>query len=176
MKKVVASRVCAAVLVGLAVSTNVSAKEGTRTDSKVKSYINNSDYKIGFAFDRGASFAAQLFNTVNLSLGNDGIAGDYLILTDDKFNQKLPFTWYVGVGGFYDWDKTCHDGCGYWNNGIHYRDSDHYFRDFGVRAPFGLDWNFASRWDTYIQLAPVINVADDFELEFQGAIGIRYAL
>ncbi|MGO2343253.1 hypothetical protein [Vibrio litoralis] len=151
-------------------SASVLADEGVRTNTAVPSYTNNSDYKVGFGFDRGFSVVGQLYNKVNLSLGDDGVAADYIFLTG-KFNQKLPFTWYASVGGFYDWDNTCHNGCG---NPHH--DSDHYFNDYGVRVPFGLDWNFASRWDTYVQLAPVINVPDDFDVEFQAAIGIRYSL
>lgn len=169
------SYVCTATL-GLmlaSISTLTIADEGVRTNTKVPSYTNNSDIKIGGAFDRGTSVTAQFNNQINLSIGSDGIASDYIFLTG-KFSPQLPFTWYASVGGFYDWDETCHDDCGrYDSNGNRHHDSDH---DYGIRAPFGLDWNFASRWDTYIQLAPAINIPDDFDLEFQGAIGIRYAL
>lgn len=85
------------------------ADEGVRTNTSVPSYINDSDYKVGFGFDRGFSVVGQLYNKVNVSLGDDGIAADYIFLTG-KFNQKLPFTWYASVGGFYDWDKSCHNG------------------------------------------------------------------
>lgn len=159
-------------------SEMVIADEGVKTNTAVPSYINNSDYKMGFGFDRGFSVIGQLYNKMNLSLGDDGIAADYIFLTG-KFNQKLPFTWYASIGAFYDWDKTCHHGCGgYWDNNNHWHDhhdSDHYFNDYGVRVPFGLDWNFARQWDTYAQLAPVINIPDDFDLDFQAAIGIRYS-
>ncbi|MCE9678335.1 hypothetical protein LZP69_03875 [Shewanella sp. AS1] len=162
MRKAVVSCVYAAALAGFVMSAGASAEEGTRTGTKVASYNNSSDYKIGFAFDRGASFTAQLFNNINLSIGNKGFAGDYLFLTDEKFSPKLPFSWYLGVGGFYDWDKdnNCNDNC----NG------------YGVRVPFGLDWNFASRWDTYVQVGPAVDIDDDFHIEVQGAIGIRFAL
>lgn len=170
MKSHIANKRCffaACILMGF--SASALADGGIRVNTSVPSYINNSDYKVGVGFDRGFSVVGQLYNKLNLSVGDDGLAADYIFLTG-KFNQKLPFSWYASVGGFYDWDDTCHHGCG---NPHH--DSDHYFNDYGVRVPFGLDWNFASQWDTYVQLAPVINIPDDFDIEFQAALGVRYS-
>ncbi|WP_105902365.1 hypothetical protein [Vibrio gangliei] len=166
MKQGILSRsiVCLALLA----SGSVLAEEGVRNNTKLPSYTNNSDYKLGFGFDRGFSVVGQLYNKVNLSLGDDGIAADYLFL-NGQFSPSVPFTWYIGAGAFYDWDDECHDGCGV------NRDSDHYFNDYGVRMPIGVDWNFARQWDTYAQLAPVINIPDDFDVDFQAAIGIRYS-
>ncbi|HBV75360.1 MULTISPECIES: hypothetical protein [Vibrio] len=153
------------------------ADEGTKNNTTPVSYTNHSPFKFGVGIDQGFSIVGQLYDKVNIAVGDDGISADYIFLTG-KFNQNLPFTWYASVGGWYEWDKTWHGGnCNYYNNQGFCVDNNHddHFRDYGVRVPFGLDWNFASRWDAYIQLSPSISFPDDFDVDFQAATGVRYA-
>ncbi len=120
----------------------------------------NSGVKLGFGFDTGFSLLLQ-FNNINLAVGDDGMALDYLFKSG-SFGGNVPFTWYVGVGGWLDWDDWDHNA------------SD----DFGARLPLGLDWNFASNWDAYGQIHPELNYdtwSDDIDLDLGLAIGVRYA-
>lgn len=130
-----------------------------------------------------------------------------MIINNKKFTSGVPFTYFVGVGGFYDFDKTWHgdsghwhhyehgnytvqdycDGwdphtqsCHHWHNGYRYgeywaRDEDQHFNDYGIRVPLGLDWQFAPKWDTFVQLSPKVNVPDDFHFGIDAALGVRYA-
>ena len=111
------------------------------------------DPKIGFGVDRGLGVTAQLNKNLNLFVGNDGIAGDYL-LSRGQWNELegTPLNWYVGAGAWADW-----------NNG------------FGVRVPFGVELEFAPRWQAYVQIAPDLDLDDGAKFGVQGALAVRYA-
>jgi len=135
MKKLLISLLCVA---GLLSTTSVLAAK-----------------KIGMAVDQGFGVTGQ-FNNINAFIGNDGISGDY-IFDQGSFGDDIPFTWYVGAGGYYNWDG---------------RDN------IGARVPLGLMLQFAPKWDVYGQLAPALDFDLDksdlrFDLDF--AVGIRYA-
>lgn len=101
----------------------------------------------------GFGASILIHNKFNVMIGNDGIAGDY-IFKQGSFDDEIPFTWYVGAGGYAEWDKG-----------------------FGVRLPLVLNYNFAKQWNAYAQIAPNLDFDFDNDVEFgaQGAIGLRYS-
>ncbi len=108
--------------------------------------------KLGFGFDRGFGIAGSI-GKFNGFIGNDGAAVDYLFMKAPlKLEDvNIPMSWYVGAGGFGDWDG-----------------------DRGVRLPVGLEIGFAKRVDGYAQVIPRFrfNNGSDFGLDF--GIGVRY--
>ncbi|OBT14794.1 hypothetical protein A9264_13540 [Vibrio sp. UCD-FRSSP16_10] len=175
-------------------ATAAHADTGTPVNTKPRSYSNHSDFKVGVGFDQGFGVTAELYDTVNAFIGNDGLSADYLVIKDQRFSPKLPFTYYVGVGGFYDFNKTWHGNeghwtgyhhqcdsydsngnCHHWNDGYWARDEDQHFNEYGIRVPLGLDWQFAPQWDGYASLAPTVDVPDDFHFSVDAALGVRYA-
>lgn len=115
------------------------------------------NFSLGFGFDQGFSVLLQS-GDINLAVGDSGIAVDYLFKKGSFDGQNVPFTWYIGAGGWIGWD----------NHGD----------EFGARLPLGLDWNFADKWDAYGQLHPELNYnthTDDFDLDLGAAIGVRYS-
>jgi hypothetical protein len=107
--------------------------------------------KLGFGFDRGFGVTGSL-GDLNGFLGNDGVAVDYLFHKDKlNVNADVPVFWYVGAGGYGDWDG-----------------------DLGVRLPVGIEARFAERVDGYAQLIPRFrfNNTADFGLDF--GVGVRY--
>lgn len=107
---------------------------------------------LGLAMDKGLSAVAELGNQYRFTVGNEGGAFDY-ILTRGSFDANVPFTWYVGVGGYVDWD-----------------DND----DFGARVPLGLNWQVSKGWDVYGQIHPELNLYSGPELQLGGAVGVKY--
>ena len=114
--------------------------------------------KLGFGFDRGFGLTGSI-GKINGFLGNDGIAIDYIFMKD-KLNVEVdaPVSWYIGAGGFGDWDG-----------------------DFGLRVPVGVEVGFAKRVDAYAHIIPRLrfnnnnnnsNDNADFGLSF--GIGVRY--
>ena len=89
--------------------------------------------KLGFGYDRdfGITGSAGKFNGF---LGNDGVALDYIFFRQRLDNQN-PLYWYVGGGGFVDWDG-----------------------DFGMRLPVGGEYDFGNNIDAYVQLIPRLRV------------------
>ena len=116
--------------------------------------------KLGFGVDRGFGVVGTM-GEFNGFLGNDGVAIDY-IFTRKKLDEANPLYWYVGAGGFVDWDG-----------------------DFGVRLPVGGEFYFAKNLDVYAQVIPRLRVNNnnnnnnnnknntaDFGLDF--GMGVRY--
>lgn len=129
--------VVSGVLLALSFSTVVNAANG---------------FKLGFGFDRGFGIVASL-GEFNGFLGNDGVAVDYLF-KKDKLNAEginAPMKWYVGAGGYGDWDG-----------------------DLGVRLPVGLEMGFAERLDGFAQLIPRLRVNNDADFGLDFGIGVRY--
>jgi len=70
---------------------------------------------------------------------------------------RMPF--YYGIGG----RLKFHD--------------DNRDDEFGVRVPAGLSYLFAnSPVELFFEVVPIVNLAPDTELDFNGGIGIRYYL
>lgn len=138
MKKfrvVVLSLFCALTLVG-AVSAADNAAKGL---------------KLGFGFDRGFGVAGALAD-FNGFIGNDGAAIDYIFHKDTlKLEVKGPLYWYVGAGGYGDWDG-----------------------DLGVRLPVGAEWHFAKNLDAFAQVIPRLRVNHDAKFGLDFGIGVRY--
>jgi hypothetical protein len=109
--------------------------------------------KLGFGFDRDFGVVGTI-GKLNGFLGNDGVAIDYIFMKK-KLDETNPLYWYVGGGGFVDWDG-----------------------DFGVRLPVGGELYFAENLDAYAQIIPRLrfnnnsNDRTDFGLDF--GIGVRY--
>lgn len=110
------------------------------------------DLSIGMAIDQGLSVVVELDNQYRFTLGNDGAAFDY-IFKAGQFDSSMPVTWFVGVGGWAEWEKEA----------------------FGARLPLGLNWDIGQGWDVYGQIQPAIDLYSGAELQVDGALGIRYA-
>ncbi|NRD74735.1 hypothetical protein HQQ94_16215 [Shewanella sp. VB17] len=117
--------------------------------------VNANATKVGFGFDQGLGVTGQ-FNNINAFVGNDGVSADYLF-AQGNFNSDIPFKWYVGAGGFYNWNDN---------------------EEFGVRVPFGVTLPFAKKWDLMAQVSPDLahrDHQDDFEFGVGAALAIRYS-
>ncbi|MEH6473295.1 MAG: hypothetical protein V7752_18840 [Halopseudomonas sp.] len=125
-------------LITLALSAPVHSAEAERV-------------KVGFGFDMGLGITAQINDQVNVSIGNDGIAADYLV-KKGRFDTNVPYTWYVGAGAFVGWDE-----------------------DYGLRVPFGADWNFEKRWNAFGQISPDIDFDGSAKFGLSAALGVRYS-
>ena len=108
--------------------------------------------KLGFGYDLGFGMTAQL-GQFNGFIGNDGLAVDYVIVKEkiENIDSTIPFQWYIGAGGFAEWDG-----------------------DFGVRAPVGIEASFTTGWDIYVQIIPELEIVDDFEFGLGAGLGVRY--
>ena len=105
--------------------------------------------KLGFGFDRGFGVTGTI-GQFNGFLGNDGIAVDYIFMKQ-KFNEKDPLYWYIGGGGFGDWDG-----------------------DWGARLPVGGEFYFAENLDVYAQVIPRLRVNHNAKFGLDVGIGVRY--
>jgi len=113
---------------------------------------------VGFAEDMGFGVTAQFNGNINATIGNAGVAGDYLFL-GDKIDADIgdKLSWYVGGGVAYFWsDWTAKAGA------------------IDVRVPVGLDLDFAKQWDVYLQAIPSLRIIDGLGFGINGAIGVRY--
>ncbi len=107
--------------------------------------------KLGFGFDRGFGMTGSL-GKLNGFIGNDGVAVDYLFKKDTlKLEVEAPMFWYIGVGGYGDWDG-----------------------DLGVRVPVGTELVFAKEFDAYAQIIPRLRVNHDAKFGIDFGIGVRY--
>ena len=107
--------------------------------------------KIGFGFDRGFGVTGSV-GKLNGFVGNDGVSVDYIFNKSAlNVDANVPAFWYVGAGGYGDWDG-----------------------DLAVRLPVGIEVGFAKRIDGYAQIMPRFrfNNNSDFGLDF--AVGVRY--
>ncbi|MFM2590450.1 hypothetical protein [Vibrio sp. TBV020] len=110
------------------------------------------DLAVGMALDQELSVVVELDSTYRFTLGNDGAAFDY-ILKRGQFDANTPISWYVGVGGWSEWDHE----------------------EFGARVPLGLKWDISKGWEMYGQIHPELNLYTGPELQLGGALGIKYS-
>lgn len=108
------------------------------------------DLAVGMAVDQQLSVVVELDSQYRFILGNQGAAFDYIFKRGD-FNGEVPLNWYVGLGGWAEWDD-----------------------DFGVRLPLGVDFQLSKGWQLYGQVHPQLNLYKGPELEVGGALGIKY--
>ncbi|HHX8521684.1 TPA: hypothetical protein ACVO4A_003935 [Vibrio diabolicus] len=125
-------------LAGLVSSIAIAANEPT-------------NLSVGMAVDQQLSVVVELDNKYRGIIGNDGMAFDY-IAKRGTFDQNMPVTWYVGVGGWYEWDD-----------------------EFGVRVPLGVNWDLSRGWDLYGQIHPELDLYKGADLQLGGAVGIKYS-
>ena len=62
--------------------------------------------KLGFGFDRGFGVTGAIEN-LNGFIGNKGLSVDYIFKKDTlNLNPDIkgPLFWYIGGGGYYDWN------------------------------------------------------------------------
>ena len=132
------------------------------------------DFGLGVIVGEPTGFTGKLFlsqrNAVDAALAwslDDNnymhVHGDYLFhnffVLEDVEGE---FAWYLGVGGrivLIDRDDRHGDG------------DDH----VGIRFPVGLTYLFENgRFDTFIEIVPIMDVAPETDFDLEGAIGIRY--
>jgi hypothetical protein len=107
--------------------------------------------KLGFGFDRGFGIVGTM-GKFNGFIGNDGVAVDYILNKETlKLEVDGPVFWYVGAGGYGDWDG-----------------------DLGVRLPVGAEWYFAENLDAYAQVIPRLRVNHNAKFGLDFGIGVRY--
>lgn len=107
--------------------------------------------KLGFGYDRGLGVVGATGN-INGFIGNDGASVDYILKKEEfKSEEPTPLYWFVGAGGYGDWDG-----------------------DFGVRLPVGGEIYFAKNLDAYAQLMPRLRVNNDAKFGLDFAAGVRY--
>lgn len=107
--------------------------------------------KLGFGFDRGFGVVGTM-GKFNGFIGNDGASVDYIFKKEKfKTNESTPLYWYVGGGGYGDWDG-----------------------DFGVRLPIGGEIYFAKNLDAYAQIMPRLRVNNDAKFGLDFGVGVRY--
>jgi len=105
--------------------------------------------KLGFGYDRDFGIVGSI-GKFNGFLGNDGLAVDYIFMKQ-KLNEKDPVYWYVGGGGYVDWDG-----------------------DLGARLPIGGEFYFAKNLDVYAQVIPRLRINHNAEFGLDFGIGVRY--
>ena len=107
--------------------------------------------KLGFGFDRGFGLSASA-GDLNGFLGNDGASVDYIFHKQNlDVGANVPVFWYVGAGGYADWDG-----------------------DLAVRLPVGVQVNFAERVDGYAQIMPRFRFHHKTDFGLDAALGVRY--
>ncbi|EJR0681198.1 hypothetical protein NX625_003093 [Vibrio parahaemolyticus] len=106
---------------------------------------------VGMAVDQQLSVVVEVDNKYRGIIGNDGMAFDY-IAKRGAFDQNMPITWYVGFGGWYEWDD-----------------------EFGIRVPLGVNWDLSKGWDVYAQIHPELDLYKGPDLQLGGAVGVKYS-
>ncbi|SET08014.1 hypothetical protein [Thalassotalea agarivorans] len=110
----------------------------------------HANVKVGVAADMGISVTSQFNGNMNLIVGDDGMAFDYLFMNGKVADSEVD--WYIGGGAWANW-----------NNG------------WGVRVPLGVEWSFAKGWDVYGQVHPTVDFDFDTDFDFDGALGVRFS-
>ncbi|MFB9187876.1 hypothetical protein ACFFUP_02185 [Vibrio ostreicida] len=113
--------------------------------------MESNHLSVGMALDQGLSAVIEWDDQYRATLGNDGIAFDY-ILASGEWRDDLPIHWYVGAGAWSEWD---HD-------------------EFGARVPLGLNWNLGHDWDAYGEIQPQLDLYSGPELKIGAAVGVKY--
>lgn len=100
------------------------------------------------AIDGGIAWSSNASNDFHLHM--DYLIHDFRSLSVDKGSLPL----YYGIGGRIKFEKDTR---------------------IGIRAPVGIAYMFAnSPLDVFIEVAPILDLAPSTELEFNGALGVRY--
>jgi hypothetical protein len=112
------------------------------------------------AVDAGLAWSFQGDGSFHLHL--DYLLHDFKLIPVDK--GKLPL--YYGIGGRF----LIHDHNKWWDE--HHNDNDVHI---GLRIPVGLEYIFTGdKVGIFLEIAPVLDLAPDTDLDFNGGIGVRY--
>ncbi|MBU8922935.1 MAG: hypothetical protein KOO63_14050 [Bacteroidales bacterium] len=108
-----------------------------------------------FLSDRNAidgALAWSLDDNNYMHVHGDYLFHNFFILED----VKGEFAWYLGIGG-------------------RIALVDDHDNHVGVRFPVGITYLFQdTRFDTFFELVPIMDVAPDTDFDLEGAIGIRF--
>lgn len=111
---------------------------------------------------------------IGIGFGEDlHVHADWLFEGDPLLaEQGATLSWFVGVGGRFEWDDDNDKDNN--NNGNGNDDDDDL--DLGPRVPIGLELRFASvkPLEIFAEVALGIEVIDDTGLTFDGGIGARW--
>lgn len=107
---------------------------------------------VGMAWDQGLSAVLEFDDQYRFTLGNEGGAFDFL-MKKGSFDANTPLTWYVGLGGWVNWDDD----------------------EFGPRVPLGVDWSIGQGWNVYGQVQPELDLDSSPELQIGAALGVTYS-
>lgn len=110
----------------------------------------NASVKVGMGVDYGLGVNLKFDDTVNVFVGNDGLAVDYHFARG-AISSGEPVGYFIGFGG---WTK--------WND------------DYGVRVPVGLDFRFAPNWNLTAQLNPALQIQDKTKFMIDAGLGVSY--
>ncbi|ERM55809.1 hypothetical protein P780_09930 [Vibrio mimicus CAIM 1882] len=73
-------------------------------------FAKSNDVAVGLAFDQGLSAVVELGQQYRLTVGNDGIAADYLFKRGALSSSQMPIDWYVGAGAWAEWMMNLESG------------------------------------------------------------------
>jgi hypothetical protein len=141
--------------------------------------------------------SVPVFWGLNLGFGNNyfgfGVTGDYYLIdqTLATIGGSVPFGWYLGLGGYFDFANWTWKGA-YWYNGK-WNDYSRTNLGFGVRLPIGIDLQIpisTVKLEVFLEAAPSLglgiyiyddsdywknNKGDNVGLGFSipGSVGVR---
>ncbi|MFA7329484.1 MAG: hypothetical protein WC326_00270 [Candidatus Delongbacteria bacterium] len=152
------------VLVGLsgpawAGKLGVGVMVGEPTGLNAKAWLDNSH-----ALDFGVAWSLNDHERLHLHI--DYLFHNFAALKGSGLDGKLALYW--GLGGRLQVRDEYHDNHG---NDHDYDGED----ELGVRIPLGLDWVLPrAPVDFFLEVAPVVNLVPDTDLDVEGGIGVRF--
>jgi hypothetical protein len=114
------------------------------------------------AVDGGLAWSLQGDGALHLHA--DYLLHDFKLIHVDQGRMAL----YYGIGGRFLFHNNDH----WWDDHHHHNDKDVHV---GLRIPVGLEYIFSGeKMDLFLELAPVLDLVPDTDLDLNGGIGIRY--
>lgn len=113
---------------------------------------NDNKLAMGMAVDQQLSIVLDVSDEYRFILGNQGAAFDYIFKRGQFDDPSIPVTWYVGAGGWSQWD----------------------YDEFGVRVPLGVSWAANQYINVYGQVHPELDLYSGPNLQLGAAVGITY--
>jgi len=158
-------KIVAAILIGL-IATSVFAQDnklglglivGEPTGLSVKYWLDDEHAVDGTA-------AWSFWDGDGFQLHSDFLWHNFDLLDDPGgLDGKLPVYYGVGARLTFRDDEGRHE------------DTDHTV--FGIRAPLGLSYLFDGKpFDVFLEIAPILDLTPDVELNFSIALGMRFYL
>jgi hypothetical protein len=130
--------------------------------------------------------SAPVFWGISIGFPKDGfsagVTGDYYLI-DQYLIRKAGFGWFLGVGGYFDFETRSFKGLT--------KDYNQTALGLGVRVPIGLSWRPVDVFEVFFDFAPSVGVVflggnyydnplwkDEDKVKFgggwQGDIGLRF--